>query len=150
MAGQKGKGRDLNERLEFAANLHGHFGPFLTLGVRMGLYGLRKLGVRKGNTDLHVIVRLRYATPVSCILDGVQSSTQCTIGNTRLTWKNSEEIGARFKLESSKRQIEVLVKPSVLQELKLRLEVKPSDEEIRRIGFDIASRSDMELFREKR
>jgi formylmethanofuran dehydrogenase subunit E len=93
---------------------------------------------------------LRYVTPTSCILDGVQSSTQCTVGNTRLTWKNSEEIGARFQLESSKRQIEVLVKPSVLQELKLRLEPKLGDEEIRRIGLDIASRADTELFREKR
>jgi formylmethanofuran dehydrogenase subunit E len=149
MTKQRGKNQDPDEQLKLAADLHGHFGPFLALGVRMGLFGLRKLGVGKGDTDLHVIVMLRYATPVSCILDGVQSSTQCTVGNTRLTWKNSEEIGARFKLERGRRQIDILVKPSILHELKLRLDVKSSDEETRRIGFDIASRSDTELFREK-
>ncbi len=146
MTEQRVKNRDLNEQLQLAADLHGHFGPFLALGVRMGLYALRKLGVRKGDTEMHATVMLRYATPVSCILDGVQSSTQCTVGNTRLAWRNSEDAGAIFQLERSKRQVEVWVKPSVLQELRLRLEAKSSDEETRQIGLEIASRSDAELF----
>jgi len=150
MTEQKGKSRDMNEQLQFAADLHGHFGPFLALGVRMGLYSLRKLGVKKGDKELHAIMMLRYVTPVSCILDGVQSSTQCTVGNTRLTWKNSEDVSAIFQLRRCNRQVEVSVKPSVLQELKLRLEAKHSDEGTRQIGLDIASRSDAELFLEKR
>jgi formylmethanofuran dehydrogenase subunit E len=150
MTEQKGKSRDLNEQLRFAADLHGHFGPFLALGVRMGLYGLRKLGVKKGDKELHATVILKYVTPVSCILDGVQSSTRCTVGNSRLTWKNSKDVSAIFQLGRSKRQVEVSVKPSVLQELKLKLEAKPSDEETRQIGLDIASRSDAELFVEKK
>jgi formylmethanofuran dehydrogenase subunit E len=150
MTDQRRKTQDLNKRLQFAADLHGHFGPFLALGVRMGLLGLRKLGVKKGDTELHATVMLRYVTPVSCILDGIQSSTQCTVGNTRLAWRNSEDVSAIFQLDRSKRRVEVLVKPSVLQELKLRLEAKPSDQETRQIGFEIASRSDAELFVGKR
>jgi formylmethanofuran dehydrogenase subunit E len=150
MTEKKERSRSLNEQLQLATDLHGHFGPFLALGVRMGLYGLRKLGVKRGDTELRVIVMLRYATPVSCILDGIQSSTQCTVGNTRLAWKNSEDVSAIFKLERSKRQIEVSVKPSVLQELILRLEAKPSDEDTRQLGLAIESRSDAGLFLEKR
>lgn len=150
MTEQKGKSHDLNEQLQSAAKLHGHFGPFLALGVRMGLYGLRELGVKKGDIRLHATVMLTYATPASCILDGVQSSTQCTVGNTRLRWKNSEHVSAIFQLDRRKRQVEVCVKPSVLQELRLGLDAKPSDEEIRQIGFEIASRSDKELFVRKR
>jgi formylmethanofuran dehydrogenase subunit E len=150
MTEKKERSRSLNEQLQLATDLHGHFGPFLALGVRMGLYGLRKLGVKKGDTELRVIVMLRYATPVSCILDGIQSSTQCTVGNTRLARKNSEDVSAIFQLERSKRQIEVSVKPSVLHELILGLKAKPSDEDTRQLGLAIASRSDAELFLEKR
>jgi len=150
MTEQRRKNQDLNERLQFAADLHGHFGPFLALGVRMGLYGLRELGAKEGDTELHATVMLEYVTPVSCILDGVQASTQCTVGNTRLAWKNSEDVGAIFQLGRSKQRVEVWVKPAVFQELKLRLNAQPSDKETRQIGLDIASRSDAELFLGKR
>lgn len=144
------KNRDLKEELQLAADLHGHLGPFLVLGVRMGLYALGKLKVRKGDTELHATVMLKYVTPVSCILDGVQTSTQCTVGNTRLTWKNSNDPGAVFQLRGSNRRVEVWVKPAIFQQLKLRLDTHPSAEETRQIGLEIASRSDAELFLEKR
>jgi formylmethanofuran dehydrogenase subunit E len=144
------KNQDLNERLQLAADLHGHLGPFLVLGVRMGLYGLRELDMRKGDTELHATVMLKYIAPVSCILDGVQASTQCTVGNTRLTWKSSEDVGAIFQLRRNNQRVEVWVRPAVLQELKLRLDAQPFDEETRQIGLEIASRSDSELFMGKR
>jgi formylmethanofuran dehydrogenase subunit E len=150
MTDQIRKDQDLNEQLQFAAHLHGHFGPFLALGVRMGLYGLRELDVKKGDTELHATVMLKYVTPVSCILDGVQASTQCTVGNGRLAWRNSRDVGAIFQLGRSMRLVEVWIRPAVFQEVKLRLDTKPSDEETRQLGLDIASRSDAELFLEKR
>jgi formylmethanofuran dehydrogenase subunit E len=150
MTDQERKNQDLNEQLQFAADLHGHFGPFLALGVRMGLLGLQELGLKKGKKELHATVMLTYVTPISCILDGIQTSTQCTVGNGRLLWRNSGDIGAIFQLRDSTHRVEVWIRPTVFQELNHRLEAKPSDEETRQIGLDIASRTDSELFMEKR
>ncbi len=136
--------------LEEATDLHGHFGPFLALGVRMGLVGLRELSVQQGDTRLTLTVMLEYVVPISCVLDGIQTSTKCTVGNTRLTWKKSKRIGAIFVLSSSQQRVEVWVRPTVVQELKRELALQPSDEEIRKIGRDIASRSDEELFLSER
>jgi len=141
---------DLKSLLRIATSLHGHFGPFLTLGVRMGLVSLRELRVKQSETQLHTTVMLEYVVPISCILDGIQTSTGCTVGNARLTWKESREIGALFELGSSQRKVEVWANPVVVQELKRKLAKLTSDEETRRIGWDIASRTDAELFLCKR
>ena len=77
---------------------HGHFGPFLVLGVRLGVFGLGRLGVRHGEHRLNIIVGLRRKPPYSCILDGVQVSTGCTLGNGRLMVEESSKVYARFSL----------------------------------------------------
>jgi len=140
---------DFRSLLQAATSLHGHFGPFLTLGVRMGLVGLRELRVQQGDTQLRTTVMLEYVVPISCILDGIQTSTGCTIGNTRLTWKESGEIGAIFELGSNQRKIQVWANPAVVQKLKRKLAKQPSDEETRQIGWDLALRTDAELFLSK-
>jgi formylmethanofuran dehydrogenase subunit E len=142
----RNKNHDLNANLQTATDLHGHFGPFLTLGVRMGLLGLQKLVVKPGDQRLHATVMLKYAAPISCILDGIQTTTKCTVGNTRLTWKESSQISVTFQLEGSKQRIKIQVKPAIVQELLGRLSEQASDEATREIGEEIASRPDSELF----
>jgi len=132
--------------MQVAMNLHGHFGPFLALAVRMGLAAMEELGVKRSDMRLHANVMLEYIVPMSCVLDGIQTSTGCTVGNTRLTWKESKEIGTIFQLGFNQKRVEVWVRPSLVKELKKRLAKQPTDEEIRHIGWDIAFRSDKELF----
>lgn len=140
-------GRKLNVHLSEATDLHGHFGPFLTLGVRMGILGLRELATRKGDPGLQVTVSLEYALPFSCMLDGIQSSTRCTVGNKRLRWKESKEFGAVFLNQNSGREVEVKINPNVVQELRLKLaNTKPKDETVRQIALEIWGRSEKELF----
>jgi len=136
----------LNAALQTAIDFHGHFGPFLTLGVRMGLLGLEKLGVKPGDSRLHATVMLKYAAPISCILDGIQTTTKCTVGNTRLAWKESSQISVIFQLDGSKRRIRIRVDPAIVQELLGRLSEQPTDKATREIGEEIASRPDSELF----
>jgi len=144
---EQSREQDLDSLFKAAAGLHGHFGPFLTLGVRMGLAGLRELGVKPGDTRLHVKATLEYALPFSCMLDGIQTATKCTVGNQRLSWKESGELGAMFLLENTGRQIEVKVKKIVIQELSRKLEKKkPMSEAVRQLATDVASRSEKELF----
>lgn len=132
--------------LREATDFHGHFGPFLTLGVRMGVTGLQKLGVEPGDSRLHATVMLKYVAPISCILDGIQITTKCTVGNTRLAWKESSQICVIFQLEGSKQQIRIRVNPAIVQELLARLADQPTDKATRMIGEEIASRPDSELF----
>jgi len=53
-------------------------------------------------------------TPFSCVVDGVQTSTGCTVGNGRLVVEGSAgEIVARFRLEDSRTVLWVSVRPGV-------------------------------------
>jgi len=141
----------INALLKATTDLHGHLGPFLAIGVRLGLIGLRELKAKQGDTQMHVTVKLKYAVPFSCILDGIQTTTKCTVGNQRLTWRESKEIEALFQLKNSRRQVEVKMNPAVIQELIRKLEGKsPFGEEARRLALDIVSRPENELFSVKR
>jgi len=147
VASKRSREQGLNTLLKAATDLHGHFGPFLTLGVRMGLVGLRELRAKEGDTQLHVAAMLEYALPFSCMLDGIQATTRCTVGNKRLTWKESKEFGALFQLKNSRLQVEVRVNLTVVQELRRKLEREQlSDEEVRRLALEIGSRPEKGLF----
>lgn len=146
-ATKRSREQDLAELLKEAASLHGHFGPFLTLGVRMGLAGLRELGVKPGDTRLHIEAALEYVLPFSCMLDGVQTATKCTIGNQRLSWKESRELNAMFLLENTGRQIEVKVNQTLIRELSRKLEKeKPMSKAVRQLASYVASCSEKKLF----
>jgi len=89
--------RQLNVLLRKATSFHTHLGPFLVLGLKAGLIALRALKSRQGDPQLHVEVELPYRVPISCLLDGIQFSTGCTIGNKRLTFKDSTNITLAFR-----------------------------------------------------
>jgi len=67
-----------NELAE-AAKFHTHLGPFLVVGLRIGRVVTRELG------DDQFAIRIRAHTgkvpPYSCMVDGLQLSTGCTVGN---------------------------------------------------------------------
>jgi formylmethanofuran dehydrogenase subunit E len=102
-----------------AAKLHGHFGPFLVIGVRIGETAKSHLDI-DGSTShrLQVNVKTPLSTPFSCIIDGIQASTTCTVGNQRLRIeKSTKEITASFTLQSANKAIKILVNPEVIEDL---------------------------------
>ena len=108
--------------IEFARQLHGHVGPYLVIGLRMGDEAKKTLNI--SNTELEHLraeVAVPLFPPFSCLLDGIQVSTTCTIGNQRLQFKNSKTVQATFMVEESGKIIKiVLTKPfkAVLEEKK--------------------------------
>lgn len=136
----------INDILRKAEDMHGHLGPFLALGVRMSLAGVRNLETKEGNPQLYTTVELEYKVPFSCMLDGIQTVTKCTLGNKRLTWKDSKEFKATFTLKDSGQQVEVGVKPALVKELRHSLEKKPSDAVVRQLALDVSTRTEGELF----
>lgn len=76
--------RDRREVLLTAGESHGHFCPYLALGVTAGVHAMRELGATStGMEDLVAVVETN-----SCFADGVQVVTGCTFGNNALVYRD--------------------------------------------------------------
>ena len=140
------KAKELDVLLKRAVEFHGHLGPFLVLGLRMGLAGLRELNAKKGEKKLRVTAKLKYSIPFSCAVDGLQIATKCTMGNKKLRLRNHSGIAAKFELEGGE-QVTVTVNSALFDTLKGELpsESFPS-EEVRELAQLVASTPEEELF----
>jgi len=137
--------KELMALLNKAADFHGHLGPFLVLGVRMGLIGVRELEAKENEEKLRVTVMSKYSVPFSCVIDGIQVATKCTIGNKKLRVKNSSEIAAKFELQNGE-QVTVKVNPATFNKLKNKLPENISGEELRELADLVISMPEEELF----
>ena len=118
--------------IEKAAEFHGHLGPFLVIGVRMGIIAERILKPNiKQNKRLQATVKIPLLTPFSCILDGIQITTQCTIGNQKLRIENSQkEITAHFELQNSNMVMRISVNPKIIEGLMSEMSEGFTNEEL--------------------
>jgi formylmethanofuran dehydrogenase subunit E len=140
------KAEEMDALLNKAVEFHGHLGPFLVLGLRMGIAGLKELKLKGGERKLRVTAKLRYSIPYSCTIDGLQIATKCTIGNKRLKILDHSGIEVKFKLEGGK-QITVAVNSDFFDILKEKLSSERFPcEKVRKLAQLVASTSEMELF----
>jgi formylmethanofuran dehydrogenase subunit E len=113
---------ELKVMIENAQKLHGHLGPFLVIGVRMGMIAKKALSVSDDQCGfLKANVKVPLFPPFSCLLDGIQASTSCTVGNQRLTIENSEEICVDFAKQNAAGTVKVTLNPKMAEELKKKL-----------------------------
>lgn len=91
--------------LDDAAAFHGHKGPFLVLGYRIGRLAVEILKP-ESEFDMRTEVYVPLRTPFSCILDGIQCATKCTLGKFNISWRASNTIAVIFR----KGQTEVIVR----------------------------------------
>ncbi len=111
------KPRKLTPELEQRAiEFHGHDGPFMTIGLRMGITALEKLDCR-GWFGLNCEVRLNWAPPDSCVIDGIQSSTGCTMGKKNITVIEQPGIEAVFTTKNRK-SVRLKLKQEVIDRIK--------------------------------
>jgi formylmethanofuran dehydrogenase subunit E len=71
-----------NRLLTQAGRFHGHIGPFLAIGLRMGFVANEALGRAPMQTAARVRVRPR--PPRSCVIDGIQMASGCTMGKRNI------------------------------------------------------------------
>lgn len=102
---------DIKGMIERGTILHGHAGPYLNLGIRMGVLALNILNV-KGYFDLSVEVELKNHRPVSCLIDGLQISTGCTLGKGNIKIKDNPNI-TRAIYKSDKSKLIICLKPEI-------------------------------------
>ena len=65
--------------LQQAINFHGHLGPYLVLGLKMGQVALKKIKAKK-YFGINVSVGGVNCKPKSCLIDGLQLATGATFG----------------------------------------------------------------------
>jgi len=140
------KEQNLDSIVREAADFHGHLGPFLVIGVRMGLIGLREIKTTRGDPKLQATTIVKRSVPFSCAIDGIQVTTQCTVGNGRLKLKSTlETVCAEFKL-NGERQVTVILKPRKFEELKGAMPKSARSYKNIKLAREVASSPEEDLF----
>ncbi|MBC7318006.1 formylmethanofuran dehydrogenase subunit E family protein [Candidatus Bipolaricaulota bacterium] len=103
---------NVRELFALGVRFHGHPGPFLALGIRMGLLAL-KLLESSGYSGIRAEVETGTKPPISCLADGIQVSTGCTAGKGNLVILPLGRAAATFAANGKTLRIEV--RPEFLQ-----------------------------------
>jgi formylmethanofuran dehydrogenase subunit E len=103
---------------EDAVRFHGHNGPFLALGFKVGSFAMKRLRPERIK-DIVCWVKTVMKTPYTCIVDGIQCSSHCTFGKGNLipTVSREENVKITFKNRETNRMIFLDLKPSILSRL---------------------------------
>jgi formylmethanofuran dehydrogenase subunit E len=93
----------LPEELEALRKFHGHLGPYVVIGYRMG-----KIARGKYTKRFHCVARTGPNPPISCIVDGIQMSSGCTMGKGNITIRDENMAGAHFYSEEGVFDIQLI------------------------------------------
>ena len=131
-----------DDLLHSAVSFHGHLGPFLVVGLRMGLAALRMLEA-SGWFDLRCSAKLSRSTPDSCVIDGIQFSTGCTMGKYNIEVEEGEGIAADFTKVDKK--FSIVLRQEIFQEIRDIMDEKGEEQVIGLIN-GLVEASDTDLF----
>jgi formylmethanofuran dehydrogenase subunit E len=125
-----------SELCKRVVEFHGHLGPFLVLGLRAGLLANSMLG--KDCFKMSAVVATNPDPPCSCLVDGVQFVTGCTMGKGNIKFRKSKNTYMLFL--KGEKKLKLSLRPSVMnsiqnassekdsENLALKLLTKPVDE----------------------
>lgn len=102
--------------LNTAIKFHGHLGPWLVLGLLLGEYGLRKTNAGK-YFDLEAQISGLHKRPRSCLIDGLQLSTGCTLGKGNIKILKSKSIFVNFINNKTNKKITVRLRDKIFKTL---------------------------------
>ncbi len=114
------------EWLAYAAQFHGHLGPWATAGIRLGMAGAGEVDAT-GYFDVDVVCEGPFVKPPkSCFLDGLQVATGATLGKRNIHWAGNPtddivvrvrntRTGARAEVRPTDRLLKILdtLKPRI-------------------------------------
>lgn len=81
--------------LDLIGKFHGHIGPYAVLGYRMGALANRELGEKGFGKSAVVYTGIK--PPISCLIDGIQLASGCTLGKGNISVEDKGEAMALFK-----------------------------------------------------
>ncbi|HDL84891.1 MAG TPA: formylmethanofuran dehydrogenase, partial [Candidatus Acetothermia bacterium] len=107
---------DLDEMIERGVHLHGHLGPFLVAGIRMGRLALDLLN-SPGYFGIHAVSETGDETPLSCLTDGVQIGSGCSIGKGNLRVTDAKRPRVHFETDDGNR-VTITIRPEALEDFR--------------------------------
>jgi len=129
----------MNETLRIIEQFHGHLGPYAVLGYKMGKIASERLG--QDPFEKSVTVSTGTTPPISCIIDGIQLGSGCTLGKGNITIKYENVPKAEFRNKNGKKLIITLQK-NIQQEI----EDKVNDQNIITYSEEMYNRNNTDLF----
>lgn len=119
---------------------HGHVGPYVVLGYRMGLLA-REILESPGYFDLNTRVQSPPSPPASCLVDGLQLGSGCTVGKGNLTVTEGARGRAVFETEAGKTAT-LSLRPEVPEKIQKWI----AEEGVERAGLKLLDHPADELF----
>jgi len=95
---------NLFDYLQKSASQHSHLCPRQILGVRMGLLGLKALGLEEPPTGKRLLVIVETD---GCFADGITAATDCTVGHRTLRVEDYGKTAATFVDTATGRAIRI-------------------------------------------
>ncbi|MBU7013791.1 MAG: formylmethanofuran dehydrogenase subunit E family protein [Theionarchaea archaeon] len=123
--------------LDQAKAFHGHLGPYLVLGLKMGLLATTLL--EKSHFELQAEIHTGRVPPRSCIVDGIQLATGCTMGKGNITLAEDAEVYGVFSTDTAH------VRLDMKEEVLTSIHDVPR-EELELFARTLFTRNDEELF----
>ena len=105
---------ELPPELEALKQFHGHLGPYVVVGYRMGKLARTEL---KGKLKATVLSGLK--PPISCLADGVQFSSGCTLGKGNI--EVLDQGAAKVTFRSPDAALEVELKEEVRKDINAQM-----------------------------
>jgi len=103
----------MEKLVEEGVKFHGHLGPFLILGLKAGLFANSMLG--KDYFQMHVTVETEPSPPFSCIVDGIQIATGCTMGKRNIKLEKGKNLSLTFT--KGEKRLKIRLKDEILKKL---------------------------------
>lgn len=93
---------------------HGHLGPYVMAGMRIGRYALRRLSADP-HFGIEADVHCPDRPPPSCVLDGIQFASGCTLGKRNIRHHVAEGVTARFRNRNTGQVLVVRLRPEAIR-----------------------------------
>lgn len=126
---------ELPPELKALSSFHGHLGPYVVVGYRMGQFARSEL-----QGKIKAVVFTGSKTPLSCVVDGVQFSSGCTMGKGNISVK--DDFVAKASFASADSSIEIKLR----EEVKRDIDATMSKENEEQLGLSIYRASVDSLF----
>lgn len=126
----------LPDELERLKTFHGHIGPWAVVGYRMG-----EIARRKFPEKLWVVVYTGTKPPISCLIDGVQFTSCCTMGKGNIKIRDDNQAMGMFYDERS--ILEIRLK----DDWRRRIEAETTNENEEEMAMQVFEAKDEDLFR---
>ena len=129
----------MDDTLREIERFHGHLGPYVVIGYRMGEIANRILG--GDGFSKKAVVWTDDEPPCSCVIDGIQLGSGCTLGKRNIVVNPCDDVVKACFTDHDK-SVEVVLKLDV----KNMIDTTVTEDNITSVSEKLYKRSDDELF----